>query len=61
VLLGFQLGGIVGHRFLSGYRVSMDIGRSELRLEKVAGPPPVRPGAASAVPGRGGRDGRAPI
>ena len=34
VLLGFQLGGIVGHRFLSEYRVSMDIGRSELRLEK---------------------------
>jgi len=36
VLLGFQLGGIVGHRFLSDYRVSMDVGRSELRLEKVA-------------------------
>jgi hypothetical protein len=35
VLLGFQLGGIVGHRFLSDYRVSMDMGRSELRLEKV--------------------------
>jgi hypothetical protein len=36
VLLGFQLGGIVGHEFLSGYRVSMDVGRSELRLESVA-------------------------
>ena len=36
VLLGFQLGGIVGHRFLSEYRVSMDMGRSELRLEKFA-------------------------
>ena len=34
VLLGFQLGGIVGHEFLSDYRVSMDVGRSELRLEK---------------------------
>jgi Flp pilus assembly protein TadD/predicted aspartyl protease len=34
VLLGFQLGGIVGHKFLSGYRVAMDIVRSELRLEK---------------------------
>jgi hypothetical protein len=35
VLLGFQLGGIVGHRFLSEYRVSMDIARSELRLQKL--------------------------
>ena len=34
VLLGFQVGGIVGHRFLSEYRVSMDVARSELRLEK---------------------------
>ncbi|MBI4263367.1 MAG: retroviral-like aspartic protease family protein [Acidobacteria bacterium] len=34
VFLGFQLGGIVGHEFLSDYRVSMDVGRSELRLEK---------------------------
>jgi Flp pilus assembly protein TadD/predicted aspartyl protease len=34
VLLGFQLGGIVGHKFLSNYRVSMDLGQSELRLEK---------------------------
>lgn len=32
VLLGFQVGGIVGHRFLSPYRVSLDLGRSELRL-----------------------------
>ena len=37
VLLGFQLGGIVGHRFLGEYRVSMDMGRSELRLEKLGG------------------------
>ena len=34
VLLGFQVGGIVGHKFLSGYRVAMDLTRSELRLEK---------------------------
>ena len=34
VLLGFQLGGIVGHRFLADYRVSLDMGRSELRLER---------------------------
>jgi Flp pilus assembly protein TadD/predicted aspartyl protease len=34
VLLGFQLGGIVGHKFLSNYRVSMDLEKSELRLEK---------------------------
>ena len=34
VLLGFQLGGIVGHKFLSPYRVSMDLEKSELRLEK---------------------------
>ena len=33
VLLGFQLGGIVGHKFLSNYRVSMDLEQSELRLE----------------------------
>lgn len=32
VLLGFQVGGIVGHKFLGGYRVSMDMTRSELRL-----------------------------
>lgn len=34
VLLGFQLGGIVGHQFLGDYRVSMDMARGELRLEK---------------------------
>ena len=34
VLLGFQLGGIVGYSFLSKYRVSLDLERSELRLEK---------------------------
>jgi Flp pilus assembly protein TadD/predicted aspartyl protease len=34
LLLGFQLGGIVGHKFLANYRVSMDLAQSELRLEK---------------------------
>ena len=33
-LLGFQVGGIVGHRFLSNYRVSIDLERSTLRLKK---------------------------
>jgi tetratricopeptide (TPR) repeat protein/predicted aspartyl protease len=35
-LLGFQVGGIVGHRFLSNYRVSIDLERSVLRLKKSA-------------------------
>ena len=34
VLLGFQVGGIVGHKFLGNYRVDMDLVRSELRLQK---------------------------
>jgi hypothetical protein len=34
VLLGFQVGGILGHRFLGGYRVAMDLPRGELRLQK---------------------------
>jgi tetratricopeptide (TPR) repeat protein len=33
-LLGFQVGGIVGHRFLSNYKVSIDLERSVLRLTK---------------------------
>jgi Flp pilus assembly protein TadD len=33
VLLGYQVGGIVGHNFLSRYRVSIDVARSEVRLE----------------------------
>jgi hypothetical protein len=36
VLLGFQVGGIVGHKFLSPYRVSLDLDRSELRLSRAA-------------------------
>ena len=35
-LLGFQLGGIVGHKFLSRIRVSLDLDRSELRMSKAA-------------------------
>jgi predicted aspartyl protease/Tfp pilus assembly protein PilF len=34
VLLGFQVGGIVGHKFLSPYRVSLDLERSQLRMSK---------------------------
>jgi Flp pilus assembly protein TadD len=36
VLLGYQVGGILGHNFLSRYRVSIDVPRSEVRLESVA-------------------------
>jgi Flp pilus assembly protein TadD/predicted aspartyl protease len=32
VLLGFEVGGIVGHKFLSPYRVALDMSRSELRM-----------------------------
>src|SRR5688572_18236494 len=34
ILLGFQLGGIVGHKFLAPFRVTMDMDRSELLLER---------------------------
>jgi hypothetical protein len=37
VLLGYQVGGILGHNFLSRYRVSFDVPRSEVRLEAVGG------------------------
>src|SRR5215510_2976174 len=33
-LLGFQLGGIVGHKFLSRYRVGIDLENSVLRLKQ---------------------------
>jgi predicted aspartyl protease/Flp pilus assembly protein TadD len=33
-LLGFEVGGIVGYRFLSSYHVTMDMARSELRLRR---------------------------
>jgi Flp pilus assembly protein TadD/predicted aspartyl protease len=35
VLLGFEVGGIVGHKFLSPYRVALDLPRSEMRMTKV--------------------------
>jgi tetratricopeptide (TPR) repeat protein len=35
-LLGFQLGGIVGHKFLSKYRVGIDLEDSTLRLKAVS-------------------------
>ncbi len=34
-LLGFQIGGIVGHRFLSDYRVTLDLNRSVMKLTKL--------------------------
>lgn len=33
VLLGFDVGGIVGHRFLRDYRVAIDLEKSEVRLK----------------------------
>ena len=35
VLLGFQLGGIVGHKFLSNYRVSMDLAQQRAAAGEV--------------------------
>ena len=34
-LLGFQLGGIIGHKFLSKYRVGIDLEHSVLRLKQI--------------------------
>ena len=34
VLLGFQLGGILGYKFLGGYRVALDLERAEMRLQR---------------------------
>jgi hypothetical protein len=34
VLLGFRVGGIIGHKFLGQYRVALDVARSELRLTR---------------------------
>lgn len=34
-LLGFQVGGIIGHKFLSKYRVGIDLERSVLRLKQI--------------------------
>jgi predicted aspartyl protease len=36
-LLGYRLGGIVGHKFLSNYRVGIDLDRSVLRLTRTGG------------------------
>ena len=35
-LLGFQVGGIVGHNFLKKYRVAIDLERSVLRLKEIS-------------------------
>jgi hypothetical protein len=35
VLLGFQVGGIVGHEFLGRYRVAIDLERSVVRLKNL--------------------------
>ncbi len=40
VLLGFRLGGIVGHKFLSRYRVSIDLDRSVVGLKARLGAKP---------------------
>jgi len=34
-LLGYQVGGTVGHNFLSKYRVGIDLERSVLRLKRL--------------------------
>ena len=34
-LLGFFIGGIVGHSFLSDYRVTMDLKRGVLKLSRL--------------------------
>lgn len=34
-LLGFHIGGTVGHHFLRDYRVALDLGRSEMRLTRL--------------------------
>ena len=33
-LLGFNVGGIIGHRFLSNYRVTLDLPNNVLRLSE---------------------------
>ena len=35
-LLGFHIGGIIGHTFLGDYRVAMDLKDSVLRLTEIA-------------------------
>ena len=36
VLLGFRLGGIVGYKFLSRYRVAIDLDKSIVQLQATA-------------------------
>ena len=38
LLLGFQLGGIVGHKFLSNYRVAMDMERASCGSRSFSAP-----------------------
>jgi predicted aspartyl protease len=38
VLLGFRIGGILGHGFLARYQVAMDFGRGEVRLRRNSTP-----------------------
>jgi hypothetical protein len=45
-LLGYQLGGIVGHKFLSKYRVTIDLERCVLGLEDAGTTAPVTTEAA---------------
>jgi hypothetical protein len=35
-LLGFQVGGIIGHHFLSRYRVAIDLEQSVVRLQDIS-------------------------
>ena len=46
-LLGFELGGIVGHRFLSRYEVGMDLDRNRLTLTPLATRKEVKQASAS--------------
>ena len=34
-LLGFHIGGIIGHEFLSDYRVTLDLNRSVMKLKRL--------------------------
>ena len=34
-LLGFQVGGIIGHKFLSNYRVALDLNKGLVRLTEL--------------------------
>ena len=51
-LLGFHIGGIVGHRFLSNFRVAFDLQRSTLRLTDIRSPGSGGPGVQPSTIGR---------